>query len=100
VGLPFFGLAPEMGAFEFGMAGDFNNDGAVDAADYTVWRDHLGDVFTAADYQTWRTFFGATTSGGGALAGAPVPESATWALILGLVSGIPMRQWQFSRFSS
>lgn len=100
VGLPFFGLAPEMGAFEFGMAGDFNNDGAVDAADYTVWRDHLGDVFTAADYQTWRTFFGATTSGGGALAEAPVPESATWALILGLVSGIPMRQWQFSRFSS
>ena len=25
------------------MPGDFNNDGSVDVADYTVWRDHLGE---------------------------------------------------------
>src|SRR5262249_46025955 len=25
--------------------GDYNNDGKVDAADYTVWRDHLGQSF-------------------------------------------------------
>jgi Pel9A-like, right handed beta helix region len=77
VGLPFFGLAPDMGAFEFGMPGDFNNDGLVDAADYTVWRDHLGSVFTSAEYETWRMYFGSTSSGGGALAGVPEPE-ARW----------------------
>ena len=25
------------------LAGDYNNNGIVDAADYTVWRDHFGD---------------------------------------------------------
>ncbi len=25
-----------------GSAGDYNGDGVVKAADYTVWRDHLG----------------------------------------------------------
>jgi DNA-binding beta-propeller fold protein YncE len=27
---------------------DYNDDGAVDAADYTVWRDHLGQAFVLA----------------------------------------------------
>jgi autotransporter-associated beta strand protein len=27
------------------IEGDYNNDGAVNAADYTVWRDHLGETF-------------------------------------------------------
>jgi hypothetical protein len=27
-----------------GLPGDYNEDGLVDAADYTVWRDHLGSV--------------------------------------------------------
>ena len=28
-----------------GVSGDYNDDGVVDAADYTVWRDHLGSNF-------------------------------------------------------
>src|SRR4029079_10048955 len=28
--------------FSVAFAGDYNNDGIVDAADYVVWRDHLG----------------------------------------------------------
>ena len=27
-----------------GLPGDYNNDGKVDAADYTVWRNHLGEA--------------------------------------------------------
>lgn len=47
--------------------GDFNADGAVNLADYTVWRDHLGQadatgVFDIADYQTWRLNFGNTSA--------------------------------------
>lgn len=58
---------------EIGVAGDYNSDGAVDAADYTVWRDNFGvtgllafsgadgngdgDV-SAEDYQVWHTNFG------------------------------------------
>ena len=31
-----------------GLPGDFNNNGVVDAADYVLWRDHLGDASEAA----------------------------------------------------
>lgn len=40
------------------VPGDFNVDGIVDAADYSVWRDKSGSVYTAEDYGTWRTNFG------------------------------------------
>lgn len=54
--------------------GDYNNDGAVDAADYTLWRDNLGGdatalanrdplnagVISSADYTSWVTNFGST----------------------------------------
>jgi serralysin len=69
-------------------AGDYNHNGVVDAADYAVWRDSLGQTGTglaadgnangqidAGDYTTWKTHFG-TTSGSGAL-GGEVPEPAT-----------------------
>jgi hypothetical protein len=68
------------------LPGDFNNDGRVDAADYSVWRDGLGSVYTAADYEIWRSHFGqpvAGGSGGGAQAATPtaaVPEPASFVL--------------------
>ncbi|MEO1497014.1 MAG: PEP-CTERM sorting domain-containing protein [Planctomycetota bacterium] len=54
------------------LSGDYNNDGVVDAADYTVWRDNLnapagtllnddvGGVIGTAQYDAWRANFGAT----------------------------------------
>ncbi len=53
--------------------GDYNDDGVVDAADYTVWRDNEGSstvlpgdptpgVVNASDYATWRANYGATAS--------------------------------------
>jgi hypothetical protein len=41
-------------------SGDFNADGIVNLADYTVWRDNLGGTYTAADYQVWKENFGNT----------------------------------------
>jgi hypothetical protein len=40
--------------------GDYNQDATVDAADYVVWRDHLGTTYTQADYDVWRANFGQT----------------------------------------
>ena len=61
--------------------GDFNEDGTVDAADYTVWRNGLGTKYTMDDYLVWKNNYGATTLGEGAgssrssLSLAPEPGS-------------------------
>jgi hypothetical protein len=79
-----------------GLAGDYNADGKVDAADYTVWRDNLGAPTEAAinnngdgggispsDYAYWKARFGTMAgSGGGSLGAAAVPEPATLCLLL------------------
>ncbi|QDU55044.1 hypothetical protein [Aeoliella mucimassa] len=80
--------------------GDFNGDGLVNLADYTVWRDNLGgsasalngngsgsSVVTAADYEIWKDNFGADyTNGLSAVASSNVPEPNT-ALLVALVVG-------------
>lgn len=74
-----------------GVLGDFNLDGRVDAADFSVWRDTFGSNSSAADasgngtvdqqdYNIWKANFGAvaaTGDGAAATLAAPVPESAT-----------------------
>jgi T5SS/PEP-CTERM-associated repeat protein len=42
------------------LPGDFNLDGIVDAADYTVWRDGLDTRYGLDDYQDWKDHFGQT----------------------------------------
>jgi hypothetical protein len=82
-----------------GLPGDYNENGVVDAADYTVWRDRLGspvslpnddtDGVGLDDYDRWKANFGATlpAAGGGsglapsALTTAVVPEPGTLVLI-------------------
>lgn len=77
-----------------GQPGDFNGDGAVNLADYTVWRDNLGSLeFTSlrglgdgsgtvdiGDYLVWKANFGATAD---QLfrSTATVPEATSLAII-------------------
>ncbi len=60
------------------LPGDFNLDGAVDAADYTVWRDGLGTLFNTGDYDVWRNSFGAAARA--TIGSQGVPEPPAWAL--------------------
>jgi hypothetical protein len=81
---------------------DFNDDGTIDAADYTVWRDNLGLTGTATqltgdangdlnvdntDYDLWKAAFG-TSPGSGSLAAVGVPEPGTALLALVGVAGL------------
>jgi hypothetical protein len=60
--------------------GDYNNNGAVDAADFVLWRDGgpLANDPTSgvqpADYDFWRANFGAGSGGAAASALGAVPE--------------------------
>jgi hypothetical protein len=65
------------------LAGDFNDDGHVDAADYVVWRKSDG---TQPGYNAWRANFGASLGGEGNLTEEStlqftVPEPATTLLL-------------------
>jgi hypothetical protein len=86
-----------------GVAGDYNGNGVVDAADYVVWRNNLGTSFTlpnevpgvtpgnvtSDDYNAWRARFGKTASSGtSALVAGAVPEPSSLMLLL-MVSLLP-----------
>lgn len=75
-----------------GLAGDFNLDGVVDAADYTVWRDGLGTTYTQGDYDTWKNNYGATLASSSSATAASVPEPGALALLgLGVLASLTRR---------
>jgi len=63
-----------------GLAGDFNNDGTVDAADYVIWRKMGG---SPEQYNEWRANFGMSSPGGGSFNVSAVPEPAGSVVALG-----------------
>ena len=88
-----------------GVAGDYNSDGRVNAADVTVWRNNRGNtgspgipgdgsgpsvgtpdgVVDQLDYEFWRSRFGATA---GAAVGAAIPIPEPNSLWLFALAGI------------
>jgi hypothetical protein len=71
------------------LAGDYNDDGIVNAADYTVWRDNLNSSVTLpndttpgsvtqADYNTWASNYGA----GSASTSVTIPEPAACVTVM------------------
>jgi hypothetical protein len=100
IGAQTFDLSLLKGAQKYSLVvapGDYNGDGTVDAADYTVWRNTLGSaddlradgngdlVIDSGDYDMWRAAFGATYDFALDAAGAAtatVPEPAAILLLL------------------
>jgi hypothetical protein len=90
-----------------GVAGDYNDNGTVDAADYALWRDLLGTntqlenegsgvtpgMVTQEDFTTWRENFGKTPAGsGGSVAGVPEPGSFILAMLLVSICSVCQRR--------
>ena len=73
------------------LPGDFNSDGQVDVADYTLWRDSLGATCTQGDYLTWRNHNGETT---GTSAELPTPEPGALVLLLAGATSAALRKPQ------
>jgi hypothetical protein len=87
-------LAPDLSVLQVDSVNDptvvVPNNGVVDAADYTVWRDSLGDTGSdlpadgtgdggvyRVDYTQWKTRFGEST-GDSVVATVPEPASGTF----------------------
>jgi endonuclease I len=82
------------------LAGDFNRDSMVDAADYLVWQKTYGQSVAAAydwgdgdgdlfvdddDLLVWQTHFGETAGGGGLAVDAGVPEpNCIFLMVIGI----------------
>lgn len=88
------------------LTGDYNRNGTVDTADYTIWRDTLGQTgsgltadgngnnqIDAGDYSVWKVHFGQTAgSGSNAIANAAVPEPANLLLLMFATAGWSLRR--------
>ena len=85
------------------LTGDYNGDGVVDLADYTVWRNTLGAtgnllaadgngdfVVNTADYQMWKQNFGNSVA---TWFGSPVPEPTTLTLLAIGGLAVVVRRW-------
>ena len=94
-----------------GVAGDYNGNGIVDAADYTVWRDNLGStgapgipgdgddgtltgtpdgIVDASDYAYWKLRSARSGAGSIATAAVPEPTSALLAVLLCVLLVLPV----------
>lgn len=94
----------DIGAYEFGaLAGDYNRDGSVNAADYVLWRNSQGTIVTRysvadgdgngvidqADYARWRASFGSGALGVGSVVNpAEVPEVSSAAFATFLLAAV------------
>lgn len=58
-----------------GIPGDYNNNGVVDAADYTVWRDGNSPDDTQAGYTLWKNNYGSTAASISLATSVPEPVS-------------------------
>ncbi|MCO6044994.1 hypothetical protein NG895_13875 [Aeoliella sp. ICT_H6.2] len=93
--LHYTGADVQLRVIAVGLPGDFNDDGTVDLADYTVWRNHLGvadegllagngdnsGVVDTGDYQVWKTHFGADQPSNVDPEPVQVPEPNTLSLL-------------------
>lgn len=99
VGEVFFSTSDLLIAPAAAIDGDYNDDGVVNVADYTVWRDNLGGeatlpndptpgAVTTADYELWKTNFGQSAAAANGSISVPEPASIAalgFMLMVGLV---------------
>ncbi|MEO1087924.1 MAG: hypothetical protein AAFY88_27130 [Acidobacteriota bacterium] len=80
------------------ISGDYNDDGLVDAADYTVWRDSEGDIgaelpadgngdmqVDSGDYTVWSDNYGVSAA---TAAATPEPTAAALGVTVGWIAAV------------
>jgi hypothetical protein len=87
-----------------GLAGDYNGDNKIDAADYTVWRDAMAsssalmndstpNSVSIDDFNYWKSHFGQSIGGGfGSIGVVPEPAAALMAMFAGVAHCLAVRR--------
>jgi fibronectin-binding autotransporter adhesin len=86
-----------------GLAGDYNHNGVVDAADYVMWRnnqgtnnvlpnDPIGGTIGTAQYNQWRAHFGQSAGSGSISSNTAIPEPATLNMLFAAVLALCSRR--------
>jgi hypothetical protein len=89
------------------LGGDYNNNGMVDAADYALWRNNLGNGTSLPnddtagvgedDYTRWRSNFGSTSGSSASLGEASTVPEPSMLVLLALAASV-MAQSRRLRF--
>jgi hypothetical protein len=89
------------------VAGDYNGDGAVGAADYAIWRDTLNSssdlradgngslAIDSGDYDIWTQHFGSTMGSGAAAAIPEPPTGFLLPLLFSIIAVVRLRILSF-----
>jgi endonuclease I len=89
-----------------GLAGDFNSDGLVNLADYSVWRDNLGStadlhgngvndgVVNSLDYDLWKANFGNMASAASVGGNVTVPEPSSYLVLVLVMLAVGPAAWR------
>ncbi len=94
--------------------GDYNGNDIVDAADYVVWRETLGQnvsqgtgadgdlsgTIDQGDYNVWRMRYGSVVAGSSLGSGAAVPEPTAMGMFVGALALICGCPWRIKTFFS
>ena len=73
------------------LAGDYDNDFSVDAADYVAWRESDGSL---QGYNLWRANFGMTLSTG-SISNVSVPEPTSGSLSFLAIVAISWMEYRY-----
>lgn len=96
-----------LGGVDFPLSGDYNDDGLVDARDYLVWRERLGETFelpnegpgmtpgqvSVEDYHVWVAHYGESVGSAAGSGESFVPEpTGAILLLIGMVTALGGRR--------